>query len=65
VTLLYRRRPAGTRWPYRLYAMIHGRDRGTVEAEAAGLVARAGVAVPHRLLFSTRCFKQTGARMDR
>ena len=65
VTLLYRRRPAGPRWPYRLYAMIHGRDRGTVEREAAALVERAGVAVPHRLLFSTRCFKQTGARMDR
>ena len=65
VTLLYRRRPAGERWPYRLYAMIHGRDRTTVEREAASLLARAGEPVSHRMLFSTRCFKQTGARMER
>ena len=65
VTLLYRRRPAGPRWPYRLYAMIHGRDRATVEREAAALIARAGEPVAHRLLFSTRCFKQTGARLER
>ncbi len=65
VTLLYRRRPAGERWPYRLYAMIHGRDRATVEGEAAALLARWSQPIPHRILFSTRCFKQTGARMDR
>ena len=65
VTLLYRRRPAGERWPYRLYAMIHGRDRTTVEHEAAALLARWGEPLRHRLLFSTRCFKQTGARLER
>lgn len=65
VTLLYRRRPAGPRWPYRLYAMIHGRDRPTVEDEVASLLARAPEPVAHRILFSTRCFKQTGARMER
>ena len=65
VTLLYRRRPAGPRWPYRLYAMIHGRDRATVEREATALLARVDEPIAHRLLFSTRCFKQTGARMDR
>lgn len=63
VTLLYRRRPAGERWPYRLYAMIHGRDRTTVEAETSALLARWPEPIPHRILFSTRCFKQTGARM--
>ncbi|MDK9695314.1 MAG: Lrp/AsnC family transcriptional regulator [Siculibacillus sp.] len=63
VTLLYRRRPAGERWPYRLYAMIHGRDRATVEGEAAALLARWPEPIAHRILFSTRCFKQTGARM--
>lgn len=65
VTLLYRRRTAPPRWPYRLYAMIHGRDRTTVEDEAASLLARWPEPIAHRTLFSTRCFKQTGARMDR
>ncbi len=65
VTLLYRRRTAPPHWPYRLYAMIHGRDRATVEDEAAALLARWPEPIAHRILFSTRCFKQTGARMDR
>lgn len=65
VTLLYRRRPAGERWPYRLYAMIHGRDRVTVEADLRDLLARWPEPISHRILFSTRCFKQTGARMER
>lgn len=65
VTLLYRRRPAGRRWPYSLYAMIHGRDRATVERHVAALAARWPRPLPHRILFSTRCFKQTGARIDR
>jgi len=65
VTLLYRRRPAGPRWPYRLFAMIHGRDRATVAREVAALAARWPEPIPHRILFSTRCFKQTGARMER
>ncbi len=63
VTLLYRRRPAGRRWPYSLYAMIHGRDREVVEREVAALVARWPMRLDHRILFSTRCFKQTGARL--
>lgn len=65
VTLLYRRRPVGPRWPYALYAMIHGRDRAVVEGEVAALVARWPKRLPHRILFSTRCFKQTGARLTR
>ncbi len=63
MTLLYRRRPAGRRWPYSLYAMIHGRDREVVEREVAALVARWPMRLDHRILFSTRCFKQTGARL--
>ena len=65
VTLLYRRRPAGPRWPYALYAMIHGRDRAVVEGEVEALLARWPQPLPHRILFSTRCFKQTGARLER
>jgi DNA-binding Lrp family transcriptional regulator len=63
VTLLYARRPDG-RWPYRLYCMIHGRSRGEVVAEVERLVARVGRPVRHEVLFSTRCFKQTGARLS-
>lgn len=61
VTLCYRRRP-DPRWPYNLYCMIHAKSReaalGTLDraADGAGLAA-----LPRRVLFSTRCFKQTGA----
>ncbi|MBT9293065.1 siroheme decarboxylase subunit beta [Prosthecodimorpha staleyi] len=65
VTLLYRRRPAPPLWPYRLYAMIHGRDRGEVGRVIERLVARAGCPLGHEILFSSRCFKQTGARFSR
>ena len=63
VTLLYRRRPAGPRWPWSLYAMIHGRDRDVVETQVRDLLARRPEPIAHRILFSTRCFKQTGARL--
>ncbi|MCL5778370.1 Lrp/AsnC family transcriptional regulator [Limibaculum sp. FT325] len=62
VTLCYQRRPVPGVWPYTLYCMIHARSRAeaiaTLEqaAEAAGLAA-----TPHEVLFSLRCFKQTGA----
>ncbi|MEX3007855.1 AsnC family transcriptional regulator [Hoeflea sp. TYP-13] len=62
VTLCYQRRPVPGVWPYTLYCMIHARSR----AEAFGILERAcddvGLAsVPHQVLFSVRCFKQTGA----
>ncbi len=65
VTLAYRRERAPG-WPYTLYAMLHGRDRASVRALAAGVIERAGLSdVPHELLFSVRRFKQTGARRFR
>ncbi|WP_299623277.1 AsnC family transcriptional regulator [Pelagibius sp.] len=62
VTLCYQRRPVPGVWPYTLYCMIHARTR----AEALAVLGRActelGLAeVPHQVLFSIRCFKQTGA----
>ena len=62
VTLCYQRRPVPGVWPYTLYCMIHARTR----AEALAVLERAcselGLAeVPHQVLFSIRCFKQTGA----
>lgn len=62
VTLCYERRPAPGIWPYRLYNMIHARSRD--EAQAVLTQARALpelVGIPHKVLFSTRCFRQTGA----
>jgi DNA-binding Lrp family transcriptional regulator len=65
VTLAYERRPIPGIWPYRLYCMVHARSRGEaheVLARARALPALAGV--DHRVLFSTRCFKQSGARLQ-
>ncbi|WP_149141655.1 AsnC family transcriptional regulator [Gemmobacter caeruleus] len=64
VTLCYERRPVAGLWPYRLYCMIHARSRPEAlavldRARALPLLAETG----HRVLFSTRCFKQTGARI--
>lgn len=64
VTLAYERRPLAGVWPYRLYCMIHARSRSEaldVLAVARALPALAGA--DHRVLFSTRCFKQAGARL--
>ncbi len=62
VTLCYERKPAPEIWPYRLYNMIHARSR----TEAADVLDCARAlpelqSVDHEVLFSTRCFKQTGA----
>ena len=62
VTLCYERNPVEGVWPYRLYSMIHARSR----SEAMEVLARAEM-IPelkgarNKVLFSTRCFKQTGA----
>lgn len=66
VTLAYERRPVPGVWPYRLYNMVHARTR-----DAAQEVIRAAEALPelngfqNKVLFSTRCFKQTGALISR
>ena len=66
VTLCYRRPRRLPDWPYNLFCMIHGRDRAAVEALIAGLVERLELgAYAHAVLFSTRRFKQTGARYGR
>lgn len=66
VTLCYRRPRRLPDWPYNLFCMIHGRDRIAVEEAVAGLVRRNALAeYRHAVLFSTRRFKQTGARYGR
>ncbi len=62
VTLCYRRRTVPGVWPYALYCMIHGRTRKEALAvleQARALPELSGASA--RPLFSTRCFKQTGA----
>ena len=63
VTLCYQRPRRLPDWPYNLFCMIHGRDRRTVEAltEKAARAVGAG-RHPRAVLFSTRQFKQRGAR---
>lgn len=63
VTLCYRRPRRPPAWPYNLFCMIHGRDRGAVEALVEQASAAGGLEhLPRAVLFSRRCFKQRGAR---
>ena len=66
VTLCYRRPRRPPHWPFNLFCMIHGRDRASVAAAIGDLAERHGLgAYGHAVLFSTRRFKQTGARYGR
>ena len=51
-------------WPYNLFAMVHGRDRGEVESKVE-VIARMleGHARRHRVLHSTAVLKKTGLRL--
>jgi DNA-binding Lrp family transcriptional regulator len=66
VSLCYRRPRHLPDWPYNLFCMIHGRDRGAVEALVEEASAAAGLSGrPRDVLFSRRRFKQRGARYVR
>lgn len=66
VTLCYQRRRAPGDWPYSLYCMIHGRSRAEALDVLSAARVRAGLAgYNYKVLFSTRCFKQTGALIDK
>jgi DNA-binding Lrp family transcriptional regulator len=66
ISLCYQRRTEPDVWPYSLYAMIHARSR----AEALDIIS-ATAALPElhgaqcEILFSTHCFKQSGAWVHR
>ena len=63
VNLCYQRPRRLPHWPFNLFCMVHGRERATVQAHIAELLARHGLdQLPHRVLFSTRAFKQRGGR---
>lgn len=66
VTLCYERRPVKDVWPWRLYTMFHAKSREVALENienAATLPELSGVT--RKVLFSTRCFKQKGALIDR
>lgn len=65
VTLCYQRRAVPGLWDWPLFCMIHARTRPeamAVLARARALPELAGAG--HRVLFSTRCFRQRGALID-
>jgi len=64
VTHCYTRPRHPPRWPYNLFAMVHGRDRAEV-MDKVGEIARllGQSAYAHDVLFSTRILKKTGLRL--
>lgn len=62
ITLCYRRPRRLPEWPYNLFTMIHGKDREDVQANIELLAKSCNLGnVEHKVLFSTRRFKQRGA----
>ena len=65
VTLAYRRTRVDG-WSYNLFAMVHGTNREAVLQVIERVTQAAGLSrYPREVLFSTRRFKQTGARRFR
>jgi len=63
VTLCYRRPRQLPEWGYNLFTMVHGRNKQEVEEKTQLLVEQCGLDdINHEILFSSRCFKQRGAR---
>lgn len=65
VTLCYQRRTVPGLWDWPLFCMIHARSRPEAMAvleTACALPELRGI--PHRILFSTRCFRQRGAIIE-
>lgn len=62
VNLCYQRPRQGTKWPYNLYCMIHGKSRSKVLQQIEQLMQSCElVHYQWEVLFSRRCFKQRGA----
>lgn len=66
VNLCYRRAAYADCWPYNLYCMVHAKTRGEALYAIETAQAAAGLGeFPRQVLFSVRCFKQTGAMIAR
>ena len=64
VSHCYLRPRAGSRWPYNLFAMVHGHDRGEVIGYAAEIGRVLGTACrANDILYSSRILKKTGLRL--
>jgi siroheme decarboxylase len=62
INLCYSRRRYEDRWPYNLYCMIHAKSRETALQTLEQASKNAGLdGAPRQVLFSSRCYKQTGA----
>lgn len=63
VTLCYQRPRRLPEWRYNLFSMVHGQDRTNVLAEIEHMRTALGLGhIPSQPLFSSRRFKQRGAR---
>ena len=52
------------KWPYNLFAMVHGKTRDEVEDKVAQIATFLGEqARSHTILYSTRILKKTGLRL--
>jgi DNA-binding Lrp family transcriptional regulator len=66
VTHCYRRPRALPVWPYNLFAMVHGADRGEVEGKREEIAALLGSACRGAdILYSKKILKKTGLRLSR
>lgn len=62
VTLCYQRQTVPGLWRWGLFCMIHGRSRAEAQSVMAGALTLPDLrGADHQVLFSLRCFKQTGA----
>jgi DNA-binding Lrp family transcriptional regulator len=64
VSLCYRRPRRAPDWPFNLFCMVHACTRQEALAVVDGLNHAAAARYDHAVLFSTRCFKQRGARFS-
>ncbi|GLX80467.1 protein NirL [Thalassotalea insulae] len=63
VSLCYRRPRRLPDWPYNLFCMIHGIERAKVISQLQAITERLNLShIEKNVLFSTRAFKQQGAR---
>jgi siroheme decarboxylase len=64
ISLCYRRTRMKNVWPYNLYCMVHAKARdNALELIASASETEELKGCSRQILFSTRCFKQTGAML--